>query len=216
MKKLSTVFFLMLMPMMSIAQTGTIKAQVIKSELKQPVRLDSTDIRSVPTHNNLDQLVALTPGVVNDNANCTGFTISSNCRFRANRGPDNCTPPHRGSVMVDTSARHPITPQFVVSEFSCPTCGVRQSPRQHKQITITPNPSNSIIRLTFTSENEIGIALHVYNSRGAIVRTIREDEVGIGDWSTTINMSDCTEGTYVVQLIQGSDVRIGRFMLLKQ
>lgn len=37
MKKLSTVFFLILMPMMSIAQTGTIKARVIDAKTDEPL-----------------------------------------------------------------------------------------------------------------------------------------------------------------------------------
>src|SRR5688572_29384860 len=44
MKKLSTVFFLMLMPMMSTAQTGTIKARVIDAKTGEPLKRVSVRI----------------------------------------------------------------------------------------------------------------------------------------------------------------------------
>lgn len=305
MKKLSTVFFLMLMPMMSIAQTGTIKARVIDAktgkELKRVVvkiletkqgaisktdgyatiinvkpatnytlyvlfagyrpravsgvqvipntstdllislstssrhddfagslryfdtnaaptiRLGSTAMANVPCRNNLDQLTQLTPGVISDNSTGHGYMISSNCNFgRRHSDPNYCTPPNRGSVMIDTPTLQTTISRFALSEFNCPTSGAQQTPTQQKSITITPNPSNGIVRLSFASDDENAVAIYIYNPRGAIVRTIRDDAVTVGDWSTTINMSDCVEGTYVVQLIQGTDVRMGRFMLLKQ
>ncbi|HEY6171995.1 MAG TPA: T9SS type A sorting domain-containing protein, partial [Candidatus Kapabacteria bacterium] len=162
-------------------------------------------------------LIGLTPGVISDNSTGHGHVISSNCNFgRRHSDPNYCTPPNRGSVMIDTPTLQTTISRFAVSDFNCPTSGAEQTPTQQKSIAITPNPSNSIVRLSFESENETGIAIHIYNSRGAIVRTIRDDAVAVGDWSRTISMSDCVEGTYLVQLIQGSDIRMGRFMLLKQ
>lgn len=203
MKKLSTLFFLLLMPVMSTAQTGT----------NDSIRTDTSYQRSSGKHN-LQDLIALTPGVVNDNSNCVGFTISSNCRW-THSFRDNCTPPDRRSVMTDTLARQTVTPQFSVSEFNCPTSGVQHDTRQEKPIAINPNPSMSKIRIAYRCDNDNGIVVCVYNSRGVIVRTIREDDTKIGEWTHTIDMSDCAEGSYIVQLIQGSDVGMGRFMLLK-
>lgn len=214
MKKLSTVFFLMFMPMMSVAQTRTIKVENTKSTKEESVCIDSTVIQCVPARKTLNELVGLTPGVFHERTNSTGLTISS-FYSRSRRSCDNSTPPNRGSDMIDTPSRQSVSPQFAVREFSCPTSGVGKALQQLKRIAIIPNPSSSIVQLSFTSTDKNGIVIHIYNSQGAIVRTIRDDEVAEGDWSTTVNMTDCTEGTYVVQLIQGSDVRTGRFLLVR-
>jgi len=97
---------------------------VDKSETKQGIRLDSAAITNTPGVNNLDQLTALTPGVIADGTN-GGFSIGGA------RGTSNST--RMGGIEItdvvngQTNSIQNNVSKFAVSEFNVTTSGADAS-----------------------------------------------------------------------------------------
>jgi hypothetical protein len=97
---------------------------VDKSETKQGVRMDSAAITNTPGVNSLDQLTALTPGVIQDGTN-GGFSIGGA------RGTSNST--RMGGIEItdvvngQTNSIQNNVSKFAISEFNVTTSGADAS-----------------------------------------------------------------------------------------
>ena len=87
-------------------------------------------------------------------------------------------------------------------------------------LTSRPNPFNPVTTVLFKLTEPSRVTLHIYDTRGALVRTLRDEALSAGEYSTKWNGRDdagraVATGIYFARLVAGDHRATMKLVLLK-
>jgi len=83
------------------------------------------------------------------------------------------------------------------------------------KLSIYPNPAVDNINLSYSLVTKSAITIKIYDLNGKLVKLVNVMNKPSGNHIENINCSDLTRGTYIVQLITGSDSRTAKVVITK-
>jgi hypothetical protein len=79
-----------------------------------------------------------------------------------------------------------------------------------------PNPFNPSTQIRFALPEEMEVSVQVFDMTGRLVATILEGQsLSAGSHELSFDATSLSSGMYVYKVQAGSDVKVGRMMLLK-
>lgn len=78
-----------------------------------------------------------------------------------------------------------------------------------------PNPYNNLTVIPIVVPQRSGIRLDIYNSAGAIIQTVLNDEFNIGYYEIPFNASGLASGVYLYRMVTDQEVLVKKMLLMK-
>jgi len=78
-----------------------------------------------------------------------------------------------------------------------------------------PNPFNSETLITYDLPERMRVRLDIYNIRGQLIRTLRDEEQGAGRHFASFPARDLPTGIYIYRLVAGGRVFSKKFMIIR-
>lgn len=71
---------------------------------------------------------------------------------------------------------------------------------------VFPNPATDVVNIKYTLDKASKVEIVVLDELGRIVRAVQSGQMGMGEQSTQVNISDLTPGVYYVRMVAGEIV----------
>lgn len=82
-------------------------------------------------------------------------------------------------------------------------------------LEIYPNPVQSEVNFRIDLSGNSAVQANIYNLKGALVKSVNFGKPGLGVHQLTIPASDLINGTYLIQVSEGSSVKTAKFVVTK-
>lgn len=82
-------------------------------------------------------------------------------------------------------------------------------------LNVYPNPANTTTTLDFNLNSHQDVTIKIYSIQGELIKTISKDDLSRGNNSLRIDVTDMTQGNYIIHLEAGSSSQVGKFVIIK-
>lgn len=93
--------------------------------------------------------------------------------------------------------------KLIIKEQS--TSSITDNTKSNNTFTIFPNPSNSIINISYTHKTNTKTDIQIINSQGQTVKEINENQTA-GKQAITIDTKQFAKGLYIIKLKVGENI----------
>ncbi|MES2728276.1 MAG: M43 family zinc metalloprotease [Bacteroidota bacterium] len=77
--------------------------------------------------------------------------------------------------------------------------GVADGLKENIKFSLNPNPSNSVSKLSFTTQSQSNINISIFDISGKLVKNICNDELSSGEHTFDLNASEFAKGLYIIK-----------------
>ncbi|MGM0650808.1 MAG: T9SS type A sorting domain-containing protein, partial [Bacteroidota bacterium] len=85
--------------------------------------------------------------------------------------------------------------------------------KDNNALDIYPNPASDNLNISFSVNTPGDVNMKIYDMQGRIVKQLNFNHLSKGDHNKQMNISNLKRGSYIVRIIEGSDVNVSKLIV---